>query len=51
MIHVTAAILRNASNQILIARRPPGKNLAGYWEFPGGKIEEMRARKKALNVN
>ena len=48
MIHVTAAILRNASNQILIARRPPGKNLAGYWEFPGGKIEENESPEESL---
>ncbi|SFI30168.1 8-oxo-dGTP diphosphatase [Tindallia magadiensis] len=48
MIHVTAAILRNESNQILIARRPPGKNLAGYWEFPGGKIEKNESPEESL---
>ncbi|SDY49532.1 8-oxo-dGTP diphosphatase MutT [Tindallia californiensis] len=48
MIHVTAAILRNESNKILIARRPPGKNLAGYWEFPGGKIEENESPEESL---
>lgn len=37
-ILVTAAII-NRDNQILLARRKPGKHLAGYWEFPGGKIE------------
>jgi 8-oxo-dGTP diphosphatase len=26
-------------NKVLIAKRKPGKSLAGYWEFPGGKIE------------
>lgn len=37
-IDVTAAVLSHNDN-ILIARRPPSCHLAGYWEFPGGKIE------------
>jgi 8-oxo-dGTP diphosphatase len=38
MKEVTAAIIvRN--NKVLIARRAPGENLEGKWEFPGGKIE------------
>ncbi|WP_245949312.1 8-oxo-dGTP diphosphatase MutT [Lutibacter citreus] len=36
---VTAAIIQKG-NKILIARRAPNKHLSGYWEFPGGKIEE-----------
>lgn len=28
----------NAAGQILIAERPPGKHMAGRWEFPGGKV-------------
>lgn len=39
MIEVTAAIIEK-ENQILIARRKQGKHLAGFWEFPGGKIEK-----------
>lgn len=39
MIEVTAAILEEG-NKIMIARRAQGKHLAGYWEFPGGKIEQ-----------
>jgi 8-oxo-dGTP diphosphatase len=38
MIEVTAAILERGS-KIMIARRAHGKHLAGYWEFPGGKVE------------
>lgn len=38
MIRVTAAIIEKG-DKILIARRKEGKLLAGYWEFPGGKIE------------
>lgn len=38
MIIVIAAILIQA-DKILITRRVQGKHLAGYWEFPGGKLE------------
>lgn len=38
MKEVTAAIIIK-DNQVLIAQRAPGENLAGKWEFPGGKIE------------
>ncbi len=39
MITVTAAIIHN-NDTILIARKRAGLHLAGYWEFPGGKLEE-----------
>ena len=38
-IDVVAAILRDAQGRVLIAERPAGKPLAGFWEFPGGKLE------------
>ncbi|MGA2342789.1 MAG: NUDIX domain-containing protein [Steroidobacteraceae bacterium] len=38
-IHVVAAALIDARRRVLIAQRPPGKHLAGAWEFPGGKLE------------
>lgn len=38
MKNVAAALVINDSH-ILIARRATGENLAGYWEFPGGKQE------------
>lgn len=38
MKEVTAAIIIKDS-KVLIAQRAPGENLAGKWEFPGGKIE------------
>jgi len=38
MIEVTAAILER-DGRVLIARRAAGKDLGGFWEFPGGKIE------------
>lgn len=37
MIHVLAGILADEGGRVLIAQRPPGKHLAGMWEFPGGK--------------
>lgn len=39
MLHVVAAILRDAAGRVLVNERPAGKALAGYWEFPGGKLE------------
>lgn len=39
MVKVVAAILSQPDGSFLLARRPPGKPYAGYWEFPGGKIE------------
>ena len=38
MITVTAAIIRQ-QDAILLVRRKQGQRLAGYWEFPGGKLE------------
>jgi 8-oxo-dGTP diphosphatase len=36
---VVVGIVYNPSQHILVAKRPDGKHLAGFWEFPGGKIE------------
>lgn len=44
---VCALIRRDAS--ILLARRPPGKRLAGCWEFPGGKLEPGEDAEAALH--
>jgi 8-oxo-dGTP diphosphatase len=38
-IHVMAGVLMDADGRVLLAQRPPGKHLAGSWEFPGGKLE------------
>jgi 8-oxo-dGTP diphosphatase len=36
---VAAAALVDVDGRVLICQRPPGKALAGLWEFPGGKVE------------
>ncbi|MCC7346486.1 MAG: (deoxy)nucleoside triphosphate pyrophosphohydrolase [Variibacter sp.] len=35
---VAACALIDADGRVLIAQRPPGKPMAGLWEFPGGKV-------------
>lgn len=47
MINVVAAILEK-EDKILIAKKREGKPLAGYWEFPGGKIESDETPEDAL---
>ncbi len=44
---VTAAIIRKGS-KILIARRATNRHLAGFWEFPGGKIEDGETPQECL---
>jgi 8-oxo-dGTP diphosphatase len=39
MIEVAAAVIQRADGSFLLAQRPAGKVYAGYWEFPGGKVE------------
>lgn len=43
-----AAALRDAQGRVLVAQRPPGKHLAGGWEFPGGKLHPGEARYAGL---
>jgi len=39
IVEVAAAVLQRPDGSFLLAQRPPDKIWAGYWEFPGGKIE------------
>jgi 8-oxo-dGTP diphosphatase len=48
VIHVVAGILRDNQGRILLTQRPPGKHLAGLWEFPGGKREDGETPEQAL---
>jgi 8-oxo-dGTP diphosphatase len=48
LVHVVAGIVRDEQGRVLLAQRPPGKHLAGRWEFPGGKCEAGEAPEHAL---
>jgi 8-oxo-dGTP diphosphatase len=48
MVRVAAAVLYDAAGRVLIAQRPPGKFMAGKWEFPGGKIEAGESAERGL---
>ncbi|MFO1075229.1 MAG: (deoxy)nucleoside triphosphate pyrophosphohydrolase [Geminicoccaceae bacterium] len=38
LLLVAACALVDADGRVLVAQRPPGRALAGLWEFPGGKL-------------
>jgi len=48
-IRVVAAALYDGTGRVLIAERPPGKHMAGRWEFPGGKIATGESEAEALS--
>jgi 8-oxo-dGTP diphosphatase len=48
LVLVAAAVLLDGEGRVLLAQRPQGKNLAGLWEFPGGKIEAGERPEAAL---
>jgi 8-oxo-dGTP diphosphatase len=45
---VVAAALYDPLGQVLITERPPGKHMAGRWEFPGGKVDGTESERAAL---
>ena len=47
MIYVTGAIIIQ-NKKVLIARRAPNEKFAGFWEFPGGKIENNETHESCL---
>ncbi|MEL0213065.1 MAG: NUDIX domain-containing protein, partial [Euryarchaeota archaeon] len=47
-LEVVGALLFNPERKILACRRPPQDVWAGWWEFPGGKIDEGESEKEAL---
>ena len=47
-IEVVAAVICNERDEFLLAQRPAGKVYAGYWEFPGGKVENGETAAAAL---
>ena len=48
IVDVAAAVILRADGAFLLAQRPQGKVYAGWWEFPGGKIEAGEAPARAL---
>lgn len=48
ILWVSAVALVDRDGRVLVAQRPPGKNMAGLWEFPGGKIETGETPEAAL---
>lgn len=48
LLLVVAAALVDRDNRVLISRRPEGKQLAGLWEFPGGKVDAGETPEAAL---
>ena len=48
VVLVVAVALVDPDGRVLIAQRPPGKAMAGLWEFPGGKVEAGERPEDAL---
>ena len=48
MVIVSAVALIDGDGRVLVQQRPPGKALAGLWEFPGGKVEPGERPEEAL---
>ncbi len=48
VVLVAAVALIDADGRVLLARRPPGKSMAGLWEFPGGKVQDAETPEAAL---
>jgi len=48
IVYVVAGALMNERGEVLMCSRPEGKEFAGYWEFPGGKIEDGETPRAAL---
>ncbi len=47
-VHVAVGVLLHADGSFLLTSRPDGKPYAGYWEFPGGKLELGETVEQAL---
>jgi 8-oxo-dGTP diphosphatase len=48
IVLVAAVALVDPDGRVLLAERPPGKHLAGMWEFPGGKVQTGETPEAAL---
>ena len=48
VVEVAVGVLIQPDGQFLLTSRPPGKVYEGYWEFPGGKLEQAESVEEAL---
>ena len=48
IVEVAVGVLVKPNGDFLLTTRPPGKVFAGYWEFPGGKLEAGETVEQAL---
>jgi 8-oxo-dGTP diphosphatase len=48
MLFVVAAALTNQAGEILLQKRPDGRQMAGLWEFPGGKVDAGESPESGL---
>ncbi len=48
VVDVAVGVLLQADGRFLLTSRPAGKVYAGYWEFPGGKLEQGESVQQAL---
>ncbi len=48
LVQVAVGVLLHADGAFLLTSRPEGKVYAGYWEFPGGKLEADESVEQAL---
>ena len=48
IVDFAAAVIERPDGSFLLAQRPPGKVYAGWWEFPGGKVEAGEPASRAL---
>jgi 8-oxo-dGTP diphosphatase len=48
LVLVAAVALVDPDGRVLLAQRPPGKAMAGLWEFPGGKVDPDETPEQAL---
>jgi len=47
-VEVVVALISDPDGRVLVSRRLPGRHMAGYWEFPGGKRVIGEGRREAL---
>ncbi len=47
-LHIAAGIIKNSHNEIFITQRRADSHMGGFWEFPGGKLEQGETSEQAL---